>query len=714
MALVTSLLTAIVRADGDALVLHAGERPYVVTPTGQSELASRALTLEAVKGMLNELLTAEARHTLDEIGAVQQDLGSPAFAPGQSFNVVAARGGDDIWIEIRRHRKPVRVEAPIEVAPVVVAPIVVAPVVAPDPEPEPEPVVEVAQPPAAIAAPEPFAQPEPQLEPEPAFEPEPALEPEPEPAFASVDLNLDVASAPEPFTWNPEPELGTPEPEPEPVTWNPEPETVSSAPLIEQIEDIEQESYDIGTAAEVHEISLDSSIRSVIDSPAAIVEPPAPIVEQPAASIEPPSPVVHSRLPIADRRPTLDDGRSTIDDGRSTMDDAPARHAVVLPLTRHQVRGDQSARFTPSLHATGIDRLLRIAAARGASTLYLTSQSRPSIRVDGEISPIDGESVLSEGDVETLILDMIPERNREALRSRAGTEWICDVLDVGRIRCVTFRDHRGAGGIFHMIPARAISAEQLGLSREIQGLCAEADGLVLVAGPRSSGKSTLISAFVDLINRTRSEYIITIENQIKFVHENRGSLVSQREVRGDRNELLSVARAALRENPDVLVVEDFGFPEIVALALDAAQSGHLVIGSLTAHTATDAVDRIIDATPPERRAKVQLGLAENLRGIVSQALLRKTGGGRVAAREVLLNTSAVATLIAEGKTSQLPMAIDSGRKHGMVALNDALVAFVQGGIVDSREAYRQAADQQGFLALLKRQGIDTSFVERLA
>ena len=271
------------------------------------------------------------------------------------------------------------------------------------------------------------------------------------------------------------------------------------------------------------------------------------------------------------------------------------RHAVVLPIARHQVRGDQSARFTPSLHATGIDRLLRIAAARGASTLYLTSQSRPSIRVDGEISPIDGESVLSEGDVETLILDMIPERNREALRSQAGTEWMCDVADVGRIRCVTFRDHRGAGGIFHMIPARAISAEQLGLSREIQGLCAEADGLVLVAGPRSSGKSTLISAFVDLINRTRSEYIITIENQIKFVHENRGSLVSQREVRGDRNELLKVARAALRENPDVLVIEDFGSPEIVTLALDAAQSGHLVIGSLTAHTATDAVDRIIDA-----------------------------------------------------------------------------------------------------------------------
>ena len=663
MPLVTSLLTAIVRADGDALVLHAGERPYVVASTGQSELASRALTLDAVKGMLNELLSPEALRSLDEIGAVQHDLGSPAFAPGQSFSVVAARGGDDIWIEIRRHRRLGATGAPGATGTTGATPVAVepGPVVEAVQQPEPEPLL--------AAAPEP----------EPATCPEP--EPEPEPAFASIDLNLDIDVAnagPEPGTWNPEPE---PEPEPEPM---------SSGPFIEQIEEIEQESYDIGSAAEVHEISLD--MDSAGPKEPAPVDIPEPL---PARPTRPTTPTQPAMAAPPDPEPEQ-------------------RHAVVLPLARHQVRGDQSARFTPSLHATGIDRLLRIAAARGASTLYLTSQARPSIRVDGEISAIDGESALSESEVETLILDMVPERNREALRSRAGTEWICDVPDVGRIRCVTFRDHRGAGGIFHMIPARAISAEQLGLSREIQGLCAEADGLVLVAGPRSSGKSTLISAFVDLINRTRSEYVITIENQIKFVHENRGSLVSQREVRGDRNEVLSVARAALRENPDVLVIEDFGSPEIVTLALEAAQSGHLVIGSLTAHTATDAVDRIIDETPPERRAKVQLGLAENLRGIVAQALLRKTGGGRVAAREVLLNTSAVATLIAEGKTSQLPMAIDSGRKHGMVALNDALVAFVQGGIVDSREAYRQAADRQGFLALLKRQGIDTSFVERLA
>jgi twitching motility protein PilT len=584
VALVDSLLTAIVRADGDALVLHTGERPYVVAPSGQSEIASRVLTLEAMTGMLGELLPAEARHALDDCGAVQHDLAAAAVSEDERFTLVAARGGDDIWIEIRRHRK--------------------------------------------------------------------ALEP---PAMAAVP------AVPEAPVVSEVPVMDEPDVEPD----------------IHEMPEIHNEMPEIHEIPEInYEINLDAELELE----------PSPMVEPPDVQASEPGP----------RR-------------------TPEPHtAVVLPIARNQVRNEQTVRFTQPLRTAGIDRLLRIAAARGASTLYLTSQARPSIRIDGEISAIEGEPVLSEPDVEALMLDIIPERNRETLRSEAGTEWICDVPEVGRIRCVTFRDHRGAGGIFRMIPARAISAEQLGLSREIQGLCAEAEGLLLITGPRSSGKSTLISAFVDLINRTRSDHVITLENQIKFVHESRLSLVSQREVRGDNQELMSAARAALRENPDVLVVEDLRSPEVVTLALEAAQSGHLVIGALTAHTAPDAVDRIIDQTPPERRPKIQLGLAEALRGVVAQVLLRKTMGGRVAAREVLLNTSAVANLIAEGKTSQLSMAIDSGRKHGMVALNDALAAFVQSGVVESREAYRQASDQQGFLGLLKRQGIDTSFVERLA
>jgi twitching motility protein PilT len=178
--------------------------------------------------------------------------------------------------------------------------------------------------------------------------------------------------------------------------------------------------------------------------------------------------------------------------------------------------------------------------------------------------------------------------------------------------------------------------------------------------------------------------------------------------------MAAVARAALREDPDVLVLEELRTTPLIDLALDAALSGQLVLAGLPAHSASGAIDGIIDLFPPEERRRIQLSLARSLRGVVAQVLVRKAGGGRVAAREVLLNTPAVASVLSEGKTSQLPMAIEGGRRQGMVPLNNALVGFVQGGVVDIGEAYRRSADRAGFLALLKRQGIDTSAVERYA
>jgi twitching motility protein PilT len=387
--------------------------------------------------------------------------------------------------------------------------------------------------------------------------------------------------------------------------------------------------------------------------------------------------------------------------------------AVVLPMARSPIRPDVPPPLAEQA-LSGLDRLLRLAAARGASALYLSSAARPSVRVDGDIQSIEGAPVLGPNDVESLLLTLMPERNAEALRTGVASEWICDVADVGRVRCLTFRDHRGPGGVFRMMPVRAVTAEQLGLSREIQSLAIEPEGLVLVAGPRSSGKRTLMSALVDLINRARRDHVITIESEINVVHERNSSFVSQREARGGNDEVLAIARAALREDPDVLVLEEVRTAALINVALDAAASGHLVIGGFPAHNASGAIDRIIDLYPPEYRRQVQLSLAQNLRGVVAQVLLRKTGGGRLAAREVLLNTPAVASVLAEGKTSQLPIAIEGGRKHGMVPLNDALVWFVESGAVDPREAYRRASDRAGFLALLKRQGVDTSFVERLA
>ena len=384
----------------------------------------------------------------------------------------------------------------------------------------------------------------------------------------------------------------------------------------------------------------------------------------------------------------------------------------VVPMVRTAIRSDAAGPVGPQV--TGLDRLLRLAAARGASTLYLASHMPPSVRVEGDVLTIDGEAALAPNDVESLLLGLMPQRNHESLRTGAATEWMCDIAGVGRVRCMTFRDHRGPGGVFRIMPGRAVTADQLGLSRHLQALAIEPEGLLLVTGPRLSGKRTLISAFVDLINRTRRDHVITVESEISVVHERMNAFISQREARGGPAEMLAVAQAALREDPDILVLESLRAPGLVNVALEAAAAGQLVIGGFPAHSTTSAVDRIINACPPEERRQVQLSLAENLRGAVAQVLARRIAGGRLAAREVLLNTPAVASAIAEGTTSQLPIAIEGGRRYGMVSLNDALAGLVQSGTVDAREAYRASADRIGLLATFERLGLDTSFIERRA
>jgi twitching motility protein PilT len=717
--LVSSLLTAIVRADGDALVMHVGEQPYVVAPAGPVELSSRPLTLEAVAGMLGQLLPADSRRALDELGAIEHEL--PRVPEGDRFTVVAARGGDDIWLEIRRHRAvlpslhvvaeaPPAPEAPrADVVPVAAVPTP-APVEVAVPVVASEPVrVEAEVPPAVVPAPAPV-----EAEAATASEPVPFG-----PAVPTAEVEPAAVLAAEPIE-APAAEIGAPE------------------------EEVEIPLSEVDLAAELAASPQGASVAEVVppvEAEVPVEEPPAPapvpvqVVAEPPAAV-PPAPVTEHRPAYVDYPAAASGPASLVMEhtdqieralerlaAASERSAAPERQAppvpepipaVVLPLARNPVRPDTPTRAVQPPRMAGIDRLLRLAAARGANTLYVTSQGRPSVRVDGEIAALEGEPVLTAAEVESLLVDLAPERNREALRNGEGTEWMSDVPEVGRVRCQSFRDHRGPGGIFRMIATRPTTAEQLGLSREIQSLCAEPEGLILVAGPRSSGKSTLISAFVDLINRARTDYLVTVETQITCVHDSRGCLVSQREARGDSEETANVLRAALRENPDIIVIEDLRSPEVVRQALDAMDSGHLVIGAVAAHTSTMAIGRILEQFPPERRAQAQVMLAEGLRGVVSQVLLHKTGGGRIAARELLLNTPSIASLIAEGRLSQLPVALDSGRKHGMVPLNDALAAFVQSGIVDVKDAYRKAYERQAFLAVLRREGVDTSFVERLA
>ena len=386
---------------------------------------------------------------------------------------------------------------------------------------------------------------------------------------------------------------------------------------------------------------------------------------------------------------------------------------VVLPLTR-TVRIEVPPRTVPARAASDVDRLLRIAAARGATALFLTAESRPWMRVDGELRYLDSEAPLSRADVESAILEIAPESGHESIGRGEGAEWTTEFENVGRVRCTTFTDHRGQGVLLRVIATRTATAEQLGLAPEVQALATESQGLVLVSGPRASGKSTLLSALVDLVNRQRAEYVITLERQVRLVQDNKQALVSQREIRGGADESVAAVRAALRESPEVLVVDDLLSPAMVPLLLTAASDGLLIFVSIAAPSTADAVARFVELAPPEMRKAAQNATAESFRGAVGQVLLKKAAGGLLAAREVLLESGPVTRVISDGQFSQLTASLENGRKHGMVSFNDVLVELVRAGTVDVREAFRKAHDRERLLESLKQSGIATNVVERLA
>ncbi|MDQ3213215.1 MAG: Flp pilus assembly complex ATPase component TadA, partial [Acidobacteriota bacterium] len=399
-------------------------------------------------------------------------------------------------------------------------------------------------------------------------------------------------------------------------------------------------------------------------------------------------------------------------DGARTEDDADV--AVVLPILGRPTLKLQQPLPQPALPAASTEaslvELLRSAAAHRASTVYAVVDTRPMMRVEGQINVVGTESSIAAGDVERFIFEFAP-RN---LVADAAPEWTCTVPGVGRVRCVTFHDQSGAGLIFHLPAAELSTADEVGLTGEIQALCRPADGLIVITGPRASGKSSILNAIVDVINRTRYDHVITIESRIRVRHERRCSFISQREVRGDGDAIASAARSALREGADVLVIEDLRAPEALSAALDAARAGRLVLGSISAPSAPVALERLVDAFPADRRPHLRASLAGALRAVVAQVLVPKVGGGRTAAREVLLSSPAVRKLLLEGATGQLPIAIEGGRSLGMRPMVDALGALVRDGIVEIADACGVAPDRAALIAALERDGVDVSAVERRA
>jgi twitching motility protein PilT len=351
-----------------------------------------------------------------------------------------------------------------------------------------------------------------------------------------------------------------------------------------------------------------------------------------------------------------------------------------------------------------IDRLFRRLVAEGASDLHLSSTETPMIRKDGDMKRLSGEGPLDAEQLFALLDPIIPETNRVQFEKEDDTDFAYAIEGLARFRANLFRDRHGVGAVFRTIPAEIISSEKLGLSSAITDLCNLHKGLVLVTGPTGSGKSTTLCAMVDLINRTRSGHIITIEDPIEFVHPNKLCLVNQREIGAHTKSFKRALRAALREDPDVVLVGEMRDLETIAIAIETAETGHLVFGTLHTTTAYSTIDRIIDQYPPDQQEQIRVMLSESLKGVVSQTLCKKIGGGRVAALEILLVNPAVSNLIREGKTFQIPSIMQTAKNVGMRLMNEALTDLVAGKLVTAEEAMAKAVDRTSLLQTLKNRG----------
>ncbi len=361
-----------------------------------------------------------------------------------------------------------------------------------------------------------------------------------------------------------------------------------------------------------------------------------------------------------------------------------------------------------------IQEMLRKLVSSGSSDLHLRVGEPPIIRKSGEMQRLPGYEPLTVEEMEALIFSIMPERNKKEYGTDNDTDFAYEILDLARFRANALRDRKGPAAVFRVIPTRIQTVEELGVSEDVQKLCFLSKGLVLVTGPTGSGKSTTLAAMIDLINRKRTDHIITIEDPIEFVHQNKGCIITQRQVALHTESFKRALRAALREDPDIVLVGEMRDLETVAIAIETAETGHLVFGTLHTTTAASTVDRIIDQFPADRQSQIRVMLSESLKGVVAQVLCKKIGGGRVAPREIMIVNSAIANLIREGKTFQIPSSMQTSKKLGNILLNDALMEFVEKKIIEPVDAYVKSADKTGLESNFKAKGIDTSFLKTMA
>lgn len=353
-----------------------------------------------------------------------------------------------------------------------------------------------------------------------------------------------------------------------------------------------------------------------------------------------------------------------------------------------------------------IDELFHLMNEMEASDLHLSSDEYPMVRQHGMMKQLTQYEVSSPEYLKQLLWAIAPERNKEEWESDRDSDFAYEVPGLARFRCNYFEDRKGIGAVFRLIPSKVLTAQQLNLKQSILDLCFLSKGLVVVTGPTGSGKSTTLAAMIDFINKNRDEHIITIEDPVEFVHNNIKCLINQREVHVHTESFKRALRAALREDPDIVLVGEMRDLETIAIAIETAETGHLVFGTLHTTTAPSTVDRIIDQFPADQQEQIRVMLSESLKGVIAQTLLRTTDGKRVAANEILLIPPAVSNLIREGKTFQLPSQMQIGKKMGMVTMNDAIMEFVKAGRVSAHEGYVKSTSKAELLDAYRANDIE--------
>jgi twitching motility protein PilT len=338
---------------------------------------------------------------------------------------------------------------------------------------------------------------------------------------------------------------------------------------------------------------------------------------------------------------------------------------------------------------------------RGGSDLHLSTGSQPLMRLHGQLTPIDG-AALSRETVHKMIYEILNDDQRRVFEEHRDLDFAIEVGEVARFRVNVFNQRNGEAAVFRVIPTQIRSFQELGLPEVMQTLALRENGLVLVTGPTGSGKSTTLAAMIDFVNSTQKKHIITLEDPIEFVHRSKGCLVNQREIGSHTKSFASALRAALREDPDVILVGEMRDLETISLALTAAETGHLVFATLHTKSAPKTIDRVVDAFPPAQQQQVRVQLAEALQGVISQLLFpTKDKKGRVAALEIMIATVAIRNLIREGKTHQMPSSIQTGTQMGMQSMEQALRNLVMQGRIDRvmAEAHLQSSSASSAGAL---------------